>query len=378
MMNLLRKDRPAPLSRSCALVAPIALSLLIALATVACQSSETPPPPPSTPLTKTVIGYYPSWDKVTFGHTRVNYKNLTHIANAFAWPDASGNLVVPSDYLYPELNAAAHSNGVKMIMSLGGWGNASGFPGMSSTAANRSRFIGQVVDFCLANNYDGVDIDWEFVSNPTEQADFALFIHELSAALKAQSPKLLLTMAAPAGDYYGQWINFEELSADFDFIGFMTYDFHGSWSDHSGHNSPLYPDVGDGCGSVDETFQYARLRQVPLAKLLLGVPFYGKSFDCGGLGQPFTTCQDYSYTDAMGLLASGWTRIWDATARVPYLRRADSAMIVCYDDTQSVGAKCDYVKSRQSAGIIIWELTQDYRNGKSELLEVVGQTFRAP
>jgi len=377
-MNFIPKNRSAVSPSSGGRLALIVFAALVALAAVSCQSSETTPSPQPTPLTKTVIGYYPSWEKTTLGHTRVNFKNLTHIANSFAWPDSAGNLVVPADYLYSELNAAAHQNGVKMIMSLGGWGNCAGFPGMSSTAGNRSRFIGQVVDFCRANSYDGVDIDWEFVSNPTEQADFVLFIHELSTALKGQTPKLLLTMAAPAGAYYGQWIDFEVVAADFDFIGFMTYDFHGSWSDHSGHNSPLYADPGDPCGSMDETFQYARQRQVPLGKLLLGVPFYGRSFDCGGIGQPFTTSADYSYTNAVSLLTAGWTRLWDSTAQVPWLRRADSGMIVCYDDTQSVAAKCDYVKARQSAGIIIWELTQDYRNGKSELLEVVGQSFRTP
>ena len=360
--------------RADTLFAP-AIGLLI-MASVACQNSGTAPGPQPTPLTKVVIGYYPSWGRAALDHTKVDYANLTHIANAFAWPDSTGNLVVPADYLYPELNAAAHQNGVKMILSLGGWGNCGGFPGMSSSSANRSNFIGQVVSFCLANGYDGVDIDWEFISNSTEQADFVLFIQELSAALKARTPKLLLTMAVPADGYYGQWIDYEQLAADFDFIGFMTYDFHGSWSDHSGHNSPLYPDAGDTDGSVDETFQYARQRQVPLGKLLLGVPFYGKSFDCGGLGLPFTTSTDYPYSAAMSLLGAGWTRLWDATAQVPYLRRADAGMIVCYDDTQSVEAKCEYVKTRQSAGIIIWDLTQDFRNGKSDLLAVVGQAFR--
>jgi GH18 family chitinase len=50
-------------------------------------------------------------------------------------------------------------------------------------------------------------------------------------------------------------------------------------------------------------------------------------------------------------------------------------MIVCYDDKESVAAKCDYVISAPAAGVIIWELSQDYYNGKSELLEVVGQKF---
>jgi chitinase len=355
-----------------------ALLLLAPLAAAGCQGPNTAPGPQPTPLGKTVIGYYSSWNKTVFDHTKVDYPNLTHIANAFAWPDSSGNLVVPADFLYPDLNAAAHRNGVKMLASLGGWGNCAGFPGMSATSVNRSRFIGQVVAFCRANGYDGVDIDWEFVSNATEQADFLLFIQELSAALKAQSPQLLLTMAAPTGDYYGQWISFEQLAPAFDFIGFMTYDFHGPWSSLSGHNSPLYPDPGDTDGSMDETFQYARARQVPLGKLLLGVPFYGRSFDCAGLGLAFTTSLEYSYVDALGFLASGWTRIWDATARVPYLRRPDGGMVVSYDDGESVAAKCNYVKSKQCAGLIIWELSQDFRNGRSELLEVIGQSFRAP
>jgi chitinase len=364
-----------PLSRTPAPAAAALLAALLAGAALsACGKAGSGGGTPA-PLTKVVIGYYPSWNKDSFDHTKVAYANLTHIANAFAWPDADGNLVVPSDYLYPELNADAHAHGVKMIMSLGGWGNAAGFPGMSATPANRSRFIGQVVAFLEANAYDGVDIDWEFVEGTTEEADFVLLVQELSAALKARTPPLLLTMAAPADAYYGQWIDFETLAASFDYIGFMTYDFHGSWSDHSGHNSPLYPDAGDTDGSWDETFQYARQRQVPLAKLLLGVPFYGKSFDCGGLGLPFTTCTDTTYAEAMGFLASGWTRTWDATAQVPWLRRADGGAIVCYDDTESVEAKCDYVKTKETAGVIIWEISQDYRNGASELLAAVGRSF---
>lgn len=379
MRGLDDADRLGALSfpgRRRTLLSALALGVVL-ISGLSCGRSDDPGGRDNSTLSNVIIGYYPSWSRTPVDHTRLDYGNLTHVANAFAWPDSSGTLVVPADFLYPELNAEAHKNGVKMIMSLGGWGNDGGFAGMSSSAANRSRFIGQVIDFCRANAYDGVDIDWEFVDTPEEQTGFELFIRELSTALKAQSPPLLLTMAAPAGDYYGRWIAFETLAAEFDFIGFMTYDFHGAWSDHSGHNSPLYPDAGDSCGSVDETFAYARQRQVPLGKLLLGVPFYGKSFDCAGLGQTFNAVGDTTYGGAMDLLASGWMRTWDAAARVPWLRRADSGMIVCFDDTESVGAKCDYVKSQQAAGLIIWELTQDYRNGKSELLAVVGEKFHS-
>jgi chitinase len=341
----------------------------------ACEVAQVPPEP-SRP-NKVVMGYYRSSNKAVLDHTGIAYSYLTHIAHAFAWPDASGNLVVPAGFLYPELNAAARASGVKMIVSLGGWGNCAGFPGAMSTASNRARFIGQLVNFCRANAYDGVDLDWEFVSNDVEKANFTLFVEALGAALKAQSPPLVLTMAAPSGNYYGRWIDYERLADDFDLVGFMTYDYHGAWSDHSGHNAPLTTPSWDACGSVDETFAYGRGRQVPLDKLLIGVPFFGRSFDCGALGRPFTTSQGWDYVDVMALPSSEWRRIWDGEAQVPYMRRTDGTMIISFDDMSSVGLKCQYVKDKASAGVIIWELGGDHRSGASELLEVIGRSFGA-
>ena len=345
----------------------------LAAAFAACEVSHVPETP--TRPNKVIMGYYPSWDKAAYGHTVIPFENLTHIAHAFAWPDAAGNLVVPADLLYPALNTAARAAGVKMILSLGGWGNCAGFPGMAGSAANRTRFIGQLVDFCKANAYDGVDIDWEFVEGDQQKADFVLFIEALAASFKAQSPALLLTMAAPSGNYYGRWIDFERLADDFDYIGFMTYDYHGTWSDHSGHNSPLYAWGSDACGSLDETYAYARSRQVPAAKLLVGVPFFGRSFDCGGLSLPFTVSEGWDHKDIADLPAADWARVWDGQAQVPYKRRANGAMIICYDDPSSVSLKCQYVKDKASAGVIIWALGGDRRGGRSELLEVVGRSF---
>jgi chitinase len=338
-----------------------------------CEVTQVPPEP-SRP-NKVVLGYYRTSNRSVLDYTGIEYQYLTHIAHAFAWPDASGNLVVPAGFLYPELNAAAHASGVKMIVSLGGWGNCAGFPGMASTAANRARFIGQLVDFCRARAYDGVDIDWEFVSNETEKADFVLFIEALGAALKAQSPPLLLTAAVPSDNYYGRWIDYERLADDFDFIGFMTYDFHGAWSDHSGHNSPLYTPSWDSCGSLDGTFTYGRGRQVPLSRLLVGLAFFGRSFDCGAMAQPFTVSRGWDYSEVMGLPSTGWARTWDGEAQVPYVRRTDGGMVISYDDMSSIGLKCQYVKDKTSAGVIIWELGSDRRAGHSELLEVVGRSF---
>lgn len=326
-------------------------------------------------LQKVVIGYYPSWKKSEFGHDQINYEFLTHLAHAFTKPDSEGNLIVNEGYVDPELVRTAHEHNLKVLMSIGGWGNCEGFPGMVSTPERRERFIRHVLDFCRENNYDGVDIDWEYVSTDEERLNFVSFIKEMAVALKSQTPPLLLTTAVPSGHYWGKWIDYERLIEEFDYISFMTYDYHGEWSDHSGHNAPLYSCEDDPCGSMNDSYLYSQTRAIPREKLLLGIPFFGRSFDCEGLYQEFEKSEYFGYQEILPLIGIGWTYRWDDCAQVPYVQNKDKTAIISFDDTRSVRLKCRYIKERQAAGIIIWDLSLDLNRGFSSLLEVIGQEF---
>ncbi len=350
--------------------------LVLILTLMLCRCSETDKSLVKENLSKIVIGYYASWTKAEFDHTKIQYKYLTHIAHAFTKPDSDGNLIVADDYVYPELIQTAHLNNVKVIMSIGGWGNCEGFPGMASMSKNRKRFIHQVLKFCRDHEYDGVDIDWEYVSNPEEQKNFVTFIKELSMAMKAQNPPLLLTMAAPSGAFWGRWVNYEQVVDHFDYISCMTYDYHGEWTDHSGHNSPLYTCGNDPCGSVDGSYAYFLIRKVPPQKLLLGIPFYGRSFDSRDLYQEYKKSQSYGYSEILNLINSGWSPFWDDCSQVPYLRNQDETEIVSYDDERSLSLKCRYVEEKQVAGLIIWELSLDHYQNDSVLLKVIGEEFK--
>ncbi|HNS04523.1 MAG TPA: glycoside hydrolase family 18 protein [Candidatus Saccharicenans sp.] len=338
-------------------------------------SPQRPPQAGQARAKKVIIGYYPSEKRAVVDYRQIEFDYLTHLAEAFAWPDREGNLIVNPDFIYPELLTAAHQKGVKVIMSLGGWGNCAGFPPMAASAEKRSRFISQVLDFCLLHGYDGVDLDWEFVSNEQEKDSFSALVKELNAVLKAQSPPLLLTMAAPAGPYWGRWINFEELHPYFDFISFMTYDYHGPWTDHAGHNSPLYTCLNDPCGSIDDTFSYALIRGIPLKKILLGIPFYGRSFEAAGLYKSAANSQYYVYSEIKKLMASGWKYNWDNCAEVPYLLSPSKKTLLSFDDKRSIQKKGQYLLEKKVAGFIIWEITGDVVNGRPELLPVVYQSI---
>ncbi len=60
---------------------------------------------------------------------------------------------------------------------------------------------------------------------------------------------------------------------------------------------------------------------------------------------------------------------------MPWLGRPGGGEIISYDDVSSVKCKCRYVLDKNAAGVIIWEISQDFWRGKSALLEVIGDSF---
>jgi hypothetical protein len=66
------------------------------------------------------VGYYPSWLRMTLPANKIQFENLTHIVHAFAWPENNGKISLYGDLKYPDLVAATHSAGKKILIALGG------------------------------------------------------------------------------------------------------------------------------------------------------------------------------------------------------------------------------------------------------------------
>jgi chitinase len=142
-----------------------------------------------------------------------------------------------SSFIYPELIYTAHLHGVKVIVSLGGWGRDKGFGPMAAGAQARKRFVENLTDFCIRNGYDGADLDWEYPLQK-DRENFVRLISELRQAFDKAHLEIL-TAALPSKDYRNGY-DIERLKDKLSWFGIMTYDFHGAWTSHMGHNSPLY------------------------------------------------------------------------------------------------------------------------------------------
>ncbi|HNW60398.1 MAG TPA: glycosyl hydrolase family 18 protein [bacterium] len=319
-----------------------------------------------------VVGYYPSWIRYTTPAAKIRYQDVTTIAHSFIWPRPDGTLDMYSDLLYPELITRAHAAGVKVIVSIGGWGQCDGFAPMAASSTTRQAFVDKVTAFLQQNGYDGIDLDWEYPTGAVQRANFTLLVREFRKAFDALQPAWTISFVVPSGTYSASYFDFAGLREYVSWIGCMTYDLHGAWTSHAGHNSPLYAPANEPEGSIDSAVRYLLGLGLAREKLLIGVPFYGRQFAATGLYAPASGGEEITYAQLIAAVKPDWTRQWDDLAKVPYYQNGAHTLFITFDDTAAVRYKCAYVRSNALGGLIIWALGQDNLGTSQPLAQAIG------
>ena len=325
-----------------------------------------------------VVGYYPSWVQGDFNVDQIDFSTFTHVNHSFAWPNNQGDIQADNGTFNTSFANHIQSQGSKFLLALGGWGAAESFAASTSTPELRSYFISNIIEKINTYGYDGIDIDWEYPQNNQQRNNLNLFIAELDSSMNDLNSELLLTMAVPISNWAGQWYDFETLNQYIDFFNAMTYDIHGGWSDHVGHNSPLYQSPpGDPDGSCSTGISYlSNTRGIPDSQLNLGLPFWGKKYNSSGINESFSgDVIDKRYYEIPDLIGNGWTYEWDSNAFCPYLVKDDQSKILTFDDQESIRYKCEFAIDQELGGVMIWALGYDVTENGQELIQSIEQNY---
>lgn len=340
-----------------------------------------------------LLAYYPSWAKTqTPPYTAANipYGEVTHVIHAFllAGEKGEGAIDIPQGLIEPELIQRAHAAGVKVLISVGGASNVQmhAFHTIAANAGYRATFANNLLNFVLTYGYDGVDIDYEV---PVTQADRENTTLLMEAIRNALPEPWLISMAVtsnPPG--YGNF-DIRALTPIVDFFNVMTYDFHGPWTNHTGHCSPLVlspADPGQEGSLVTSIDLYTSQFGVPPGKLNIGTAFYGYQFNqaaalfayCPGQQNcTNTVSENYGTYIKQRINAMGWKRQYDPVSYEPYLVRADgTGGFITYDDAESTARKTAYVLGRRGlGGIFMWDVSADYDGTSQDLLTAMYGQF---
>jgi chitinase len=334
-----------------------------------------------------MLAYYLYQDqthKPAYTARQIPYKKLTHLIHValVVDPSGDGSIQVSPHAIEARLIPSAHKAGVMVLVCVQGPANA--FSKVTASAEARVRFALNIKTFILKYSYDGVDIDWEVPESQAEVANDVLLMQALRDALP--SPRYLVSMATPSEPGHWGEYDFAHLTPIVDFFNVMTYDYHGPWTPHAGHNSPLFSNDSDPGhdGSIDESMNlYLNKLAVPPEKINLGTAFYGYEFPVGQLHgacncEKSAASRDYGTYIMPHIGKDGWVQTVDSRAMAPYLTHAEpSPAFITYDDVDSTARKVVYALDiRNLGGVFMWELSGDYDGKKQDLLDSMYKTFK--
>lgn len=367
-----------------------------------------------TPDNFKVVGYYPQWG--IDGETPAyNVKNvvtsgsaplLTHLIYAFAaiqnnrcasadtWADYQDPLPADEtvDGVADSTKAGAFMGNfhqlqelkalypkLQIMISIGGGGLDPSIFSTAAEPANRNAFVASCIGMYIQGEFaagitkpgifTGIDIDWEFPADSTDEANYVALLKEFRAQLSAINSSYVLTTTAPAGSWAWQYMDLGTAQTSVNFLNVMNYDFDGPWSNTSGFVAPLYQTAldTDPQNNANYVIQSYIDMNVPKSKLVFGMPFYGyewtgtpKTDD--GLFQtatPNQTSYQYNQIDTL----TGYTKYRDSTTQEPWLYNSKTEDFWTYDDPAALEFKTKYVVKEGLGGVMFWELSGDTARG---------------
>jgi chitinase len=357
----------------------IALTLALAagLAPVGPIRAEEPSRP------KVFVGYL-------YGSPRdVNYGLYTHLCHAFVTAGPDGRLNRGRGVPSRELTADAHEAGVKVLLSLGGWGWDEQFLAIVSDPEAEARYVEAVLRMVDDFDYDGVDLDWEYPDTDAEVPGFErlarTFRKRLDVLGRAKGRPMLVTMAASSNYETLAHLDTAFLLETMDWINVMTYDYAGGWSSRAGHNSPLFASSKEGprARSSERTILYLlEERKVPADRLALGLALYGRGFSAPKPYDPLpkgAQTFDLNFKGVGKLLDEGWKQVRDDETKVPWLLSPDGSKVAGYDDAESIRLKTEWAMSRGLRGVFFWQIDGDrLPDGSNPLQQAAHDAWAAP
>lgn len=293
------------------------------------------------------VAYLPEW-RLPGANYAALARHTTHVLFFSAEPSPDGGILasdrLPSRAVVNEARDAAVEAGIsppKLLACFGGNGRSAGFAAMSTRKKARRRFVQNVQKLVNNLGLDGVDYNWEYpgyafgrgyapdAAVAAEYDGLAALVRETRAALGAEA-----TITAA---YYPDGRQERELSSrrvheSVDLLHAMSYDAVGP----QGHSSMELL-----TGALDK----AQAASLPLSKVTLGLPFYGR-----------------------GSRSGEWTSYEDLVQRhhpldpgADEVRDGERGEVVHFNGAATIEAKCRAALAGGAAGVMLWEAGQDCR-----------------
>ena len=219
--------------------------------------------------------------------------------------------------------------------------------------------IDQVMATLSAKGYQGVDVDFEFLSGSYREA-YVAFLQTLHDRLAPMGLPLFTALAPKTyADQPGMLYeahDYAAMGAAADYLLVMTYE----WGYTYGPPMAVAP-----LPNVRAVLDYA-VTEIPREKLLMGIPTYGYDWPLP-FRQGVTAARSLSNPEAVALARQyNIAILYDETAQSPYFYYTDSSgteHAVWFEDARSLSAKLRLLGEYPLHGAGFWNLMRPFPQG---------------
>jgi chitinase len=365
---------------------------------------------------KRTVGYYEGWNYQrscgTMTPEQIPLGYYTHINFAFSLIDPSTHRLTPMDEKTGKLYSSVSKlkllqPGLQVWLAVGGWAmNDPGkfrtvFSDIAASTSKQDEFFESLVSFLAANNFDGVDLDWEYpVADdrggvPADFDNYVNFLARLRNRLNNMGKPMGLSLTLPVSYWYLRGFDIVNLEKHVDFYNVMTYDIRkfiparslgrkrhkaemltkltdGVWDSTVKSIGP-YAHAHTNLTEIEEALKLLWRNNINPGRVNLGLGFYGRSFtmkdpNCmaagcefkeGGKGGACTgTPGVWSAAEISKIIKNGAKVTLDPVAAVQIVTW-DGDQWVSWDDTKTLAMKVDYANQRCLGGIMVWAIDLD-------------------
>lgn len=344
-----------------------------------------------TPLREPIVFcYWGNWANLrpglgAFGVQDMPLDLCTHIAYSFIGLTADGDLTIPEVYhVDGKSNSVEDFIGLKrlnsslnLMVAVGGWSEGSkNFSIVANNETLRGIFVNNIVEYMAEKGFNGLDVDWEYPGQQggaeTDRDAFVLLLRDLRNAF--DSRRWILTAAVAPTQYHID-ISYDVpgINRHVHFINLMAYDYYGAWSERTGANAPLFPQLTDATDNglnVNASVYSWIMNGADREKLVLGLAAYGKTYTLTDLDQTSTGAPFEGpgipgpFTNEDGLLS--FLEIctdqrnnlhWNVTVvNENYVYGNIDNQWVSYDNAHTIFSKGLYASLEDLAGVMFWTL----------------------
>jgi spore germination protein YaaH len=305
-----------------------------------------------TPKNSEVFAYY---YYRAFDEFQANADLITDVALRWFETNANGDLFYEYQDDYDKIIAFARNKHIKTHASVV-FMDKDGMHALLSDAARRQHLVKQLSEQVKEDDYDGVNIDFEFLGQ-ADRNNFTLFLQELKQSLGNEKQLSVALFACTKPQSWLAGYDYAAIGRIVDRVVIMAYDYSYKTSP-AGPVAPLW--------WVEEVVAYLKTI-IPAEKILLGLPTYG--YDWGkGIDTATVTAKRLQSLKAQYHL----TESFDQASMSPYYSYVDNNGVshrIWLENRASLNTKLDVALDNHLAGVSFWRIG----NGFTDLYDLLAE-----